>query len=95
MSDEKSEFKPKNFWEAVYNQPLEKLELNQIQGNAKAFVKFLKEEQLLQKRRKLEVEIYKIDRELANLNKNTFPVMGRYETWKKFESFLPNMKIKK
>ena len=69
--------------------------LNQIQEKVTTFVKFMKEEELLQKRRKLEVEIYKIDQELSDLNKNIFSIMGRDEAWKKVESLMANVKIKK
>lgn len=94
MNDEIA-FKPRNFWEAAYNQPLEKLELDQIQENATAFVKFMMEEKLMQKRRNLEVEIYKIDRELSDLDKNIFPITTIEERHKKFESLLANMQVKK
>lgn len=41
---DKIKFKPGNFWEAVYDRPLEKVELAEIHGNTKAFVKLMLEE---------------------------------------------------
>lgn len=70
-----SDFKPDNFWEAIYDRPLEKIELAEIDARAKAFIKLMLEEQLLEKRRELQVEIYKIDCELEDLAKNIFPVV--------------------
>ena len=84
-----TKFKPNNFWEARYDRPLEKIELAEIEGNAKAFIKLMLEEQLLEKRRKLQVEIYKIDCELEDLAKNIFPVVDRAALIQKFESSLP------
>ena len=89
---DKVEFKPNNFWEAAYDRPLEKAELAEIDGNAKAFIKLMLEEQLLEKRRKLQVEIYKIDCELEDLAKNIFPVMNLETAIQKFESALPKAK---
>lgn len=87
-----SEFKPKNFWEAIADRPLEKAELVEIDDNAKAFIKLMLEEQLLEKRRKLQVEIYKIDCELEDLAKNVFPIMSLKTLKQKFESSLPKTK---
>lgn len=86
-----TEFKPNNFWEARYDRPLEKAELAEIDGNAKAFIKLMLEEQLLEKRRKLQVEIYKIECELENLAKNIFPVVNRAALIQKFESSLATL----
>ena len=83
------EFKPDNFWEAAYDRPLEKTELAEINSNAKAFIKLMLEEQLLEKRRKLQVEIYKIDCELDDLAKNILPVMNLEMAKQKFESAMP------
>ena len=85
------EFKPENFWEAAYDRPLEKVELAEIDGNAKYFIKLMLEEQLLEKRRKLQVEIYKIDCELENLAKNILPVIDRAAMIQKFESSLATL----
>lgn len=86
---DEDEFKPKNFWEALSDRPLQKVELAEIDGNAKAFIKLILEEQLLEKRRKLQVEIYKIDCDLEDLAKNIFPVMSLETLKQKFESSLP------
>jgi hypothetical protein len=87
-----TEFKAENFWEALYARPLEKAELAEIDVNAKAFIKLMLEEQLLEKRRKLQVEIYKIDCELEDLAKNIFPIMNLETAIQKFESSLPKTK---
>lgn len=86
-----TKFKPENFWEVVYDRPLEKAELAEIDGKAKAFIKLMLEEQLLEKRRKLQVEIYKIDCELESLAKNILPIVDRAELKQKFESSLATL----
>ena len=86
-----TEFKPNNFWEAAYDRPLEIAELAEIDGNAKAFIKLMLEEQLLEKRRKVQVEIYKIDCELEDLAKNISPVVDRAALIQKFESSLATL----
>lgn len=82
------EVKPDNFWEVLCDLPLGKNELAEMDGNAKAFIKSMLEEQLLEKRRKLQVEIYKIDCELEGLAKNIFPIVDRAALLQKFESSL-------
>jgi hypothetical protein len=93
MSDE-TKFVPKNFWEAVYDCPLEKNELAQIHSNATAFVRLLQEEQLLEKRRKFQVEIFKIDREIERLEENILTTCDLKTIRQRFESAMASMKNK-
>jgi hypothetical protein len=87
-----SEFVPANFWEALYGRMPDESQLNDIHGNAKAMVKLLLGEELLDMRRKFQVEIFKIDRELERLEANTFPSSDLKTLRQKFESAMASMK---
>jgi len=78
-------FVPTNFWESLYNRQLEQRELDEIQSNATAFVSTLMEARLLEEKRKLLVEIYRIDHELENLAKNILPHLAPNEIIEKFD----------
>jgi hypothetical protein len=71
MTDNNAQDFPKNFWEALYGRPLDKAELDEMQGNAVAFIKLMTEERLISKRRELQLEIFRIDRELENISIST------------------------
>ena len=94
MSDRKPEFKPKHFWEAIYYRPLNECELAEVDARSMEFIKFLRGAQLEQKRRKLQLEIYKIDYELNDLERGFLPYLDQETLRKKFESALASTKIR-
>lgn len=94
MSDKKSEFKPKYFWEVVYDRPLDERELAEVDGRSMEFIKLVKGAQLEQKRHELQLEIYKIDCELNDLERGFLPYLDHETLREKFESALALTKIK-
>jgi hypothetical protein len=89
-----SDFQPSNFWEVLHDRPLDERELADVDARATAFIKLMKEEQLQQKRREFQLEIFKIDCELGDLANGILPYYDRKTLREKFESAMVSMKNK-
>ena len=88
------DFDPANFWEALYGKNLDESELAEIHANATAFVKLMMQEELLEKRRKLQVDTFIIDRKFEDLEKNIFLHHDIKTLRQKFESAMASAQIK-